>query len=51
MMASFAVQNFFSLMESDLFIFSFVSGDMPKILLPMFSSRIFMVSGMTLKSF
>ena len=58
----FAVQNFFSLMKFHLFIFSFVSlawGDtsdkkflraMSKILLPMFTSRIFMVLDLTFKS-
>ena len=58
----FAVQNLFSLIKSHLFYFSFVSfawGDisnkkllwaMFKILPPMFSSMIFMVSGLTFKS-
>ena len=62
LMFSFVVQNLFSLMKSHLFIFSFVSfvqGDifdkkflwaMSEILLPMFSFRIFMVSGLTFKS-
>ena len=62
LMISFAVQKHFSLMKFHLFIFSFVSltwGDrsdkkllwaMSKILLLMFSSRIFMVSGLTFKS-
>ena len=57
LMISFAVQKLFSLVESHLFIFSFVSlawGDtsdkillqaMSETLLPMISSRIFMVSG------
>ena len=59
---SFAVQKLFSLMTSHLFIFSFVSlawGDMSnnkflwemsEILLPMFSSRIFMFWGLNTKS-
>ena len=64
LMVSFAVQELLSLTESHLFIlfFSFVSlawGDtshkkllraMSEILLPMFSSRIFVVSGLTFKS-
>ena len=61
-MFSFAVENLFGLMWYHLFIFSFVplaSGDtsdkklpraMSEILLPMLSSRIFMVSGLTFKS-
>ena len=56
----FAMQKLFNLMQSHLFIFSFVSfacGDIynkillraiSKILLPMFSSRIFVVSGIAL---
>ena len=59
LMISFAMQELFSLMKSHLFIFSFVSlawGDMSdkillqamsKILLPVFSSRIFMVLSLT----
>ena len=62
LMISFAVQKLFSLMLTHLFTFSFVSfawGDifnkillqtMSEILLPMCSSRIFMVLGLTLKS-
>ena len=62
LMISFAVQKLFSLMRSYLFIFSFVSfawwdisdiillRAMSKILLPMFSSRIFMVWGLTFKT-
>ena len=62
LMVSFAVQKPFSLTYSYLLIFSFVSlawGDVSnkkllqaisEILLPIFSSRIFMVSGLTVKS-
>ena len=62
-MISFAVQKLFSVMKPHLFIFFFVFpawGDifdkillwaMSKILLPMFSSRIFMVSGLIFQSF
>ena len=62
LMISFAVQKLFNLIQSHLFIFfSFVSlawgdisnkillGAMSKILLPMFSSNIFMVQGLTFK--
>ena len=61
-MISFTVQKIFSVMKSRLFMFSFVSlvwGNISdkkflwavfKILLLMFSSRIFMVLGLTFKS-
>ena len=63
MLFSLAMQKLFHLMRSHLFILSFMSlalGDvsvrmllcgMSEIFLPMFSSRIFMVSQLTFKSF
>ena len=62
LMFSVAVQKLFTLMQSHLFIFSFVSlaqrdisdiillSAMSEILLPVFSSRIFMVLGLMFKS-
>ena len=61
-MVSFAVQKFFSLMQSHLFIFAFVAfsfgvnpkskpRSMSRSLLPLFSSRCFMVSGLMFKSY
>ena len=57
---AFAMQELFSLIKSHLFIFAFISfalGDrskkiliMSKNVLPMFSSRSFMVSGLTFRS-
>ena len=63
LLVSFALQKLFSLIKSHLFIFSFVSlvwkdvvlgkillSSMSKSVLPIFSSRSFMVSGLTYKS-